>query len=182
MAEEAKKEEAKKEETPAKEEKAQEKTSEKEKKGEKKPAKKAKGKPEEKAEEKTEAPVVKKKGKNKRRSVVEGNAYIKSTFNNTLVTITDTTGAVLAWATAGASGFRGTRKATPYAAQVAAEKAVEKAKLFGMERVHIYIQGVGSGREQAIRGLHSAGLNIESLTDTTPIPHNGCRKKKRRRV
>lgn len=123
-----------------------------------------------------------KKSKTKRRTVVEGNAYIKATFNNTLVTVTERNGDVLAWGTSGSSGFKGTRKATPYAAQVAAEKVAEKAKGFGMERVHIFIQGVGAGREQAIRGLHAGGLNIESLTDTTPIPHNGCRRKKRRRV
>lgn len=123
-----------------------------------------------------------KKSKTKRRTVIEGNAYIKASFNNTLVTLTERNGDVLAWGTSGSSGFKGTRKATPYAAQVAAEKVAEKAKGFGMERVHIFIQGVGAGREQAIRGLHAGGLNIESLTDTTPIPHNGCRRKKRRRV
>lgn len=133
-------------------------------------------------EEKEAAPKEKKKSKSKRRSVIEGNAYIKATYNNTLVTITELNGDVIAWTTAGGSGFKGTRKATPYAAQVAAEKAAEKAKSFGMERINIFIQGVGSGREQAIRGLHSGGLNIESLTDKTPVPHNGCRKKKRRRV
>lgn len=128
------------------------------------------------------APKEKKKGKSKRRSVIEGNAYIKATYNNTLITVTELNGDVIAWTTAGGSGFKGTRKATPYAAQVAAEKVAEKAKGFGMERINIFIQGVGSGREQAIRGLHSGGLNIESLTDKTPLPHNGCRKKKRRRV
>ena len=148
-------------------------------KAEKKTAKK-----EEKTDGKVEKSVSKskKKGKSKRKSVVEGNAYIKATFNNTLVTITEPNGDVLIWTSAGASGFKGARKATPYAAQVSAEKAAEAAKLYGMERIHIYIQGVGSGREQAIRGLHAGGLNIESLTDTTPIPHNGCRKKKRRRT
>ncbi|MBU1992694.1 MAG: 30S ribosomal protein S11 [Patescibacteria group bacterium] len=142
-------------------------------------------KKEEKIEEKVEEeakPKKVKKSKSKRRSVIEGNAYVKSTYNNTLVTITELNGEVIAWASAGSCGFRGTRKATPYAAQVTAETAVGKAKAYGMERAHIFVQGVGSGREQAVRGLHSAGLNIESLTDITPVPHNGCRKKKKRRV
>lgn len=133
-------------------------------------------------EETGKKPTKLKKSKTKRRSVVEGNVYIKATYNNTLITVTELNGEVMVWSSAGSSGFKGTRKATPYAAQVAAETAAGKAKTFGMERAHIFVQGVGSGREQAIRGIHAGGLNIESLTDVTPIPHNGCRKKKGRRV
>jgi small subunit ribosomal protein S11 len=122
------------------------------------------------------------KKKAKKRVCPECNAYIQATYNNTIVTITEPSGDVIAWATAGSSGFKGTRKATPYAAQVAAENAVEKAKHCGIEKVHVFIKGVGSGREQAIRGLNSAGLQILSISDITPIPHNGCRPKKQRRV
>jgi len=123
-----------------------------------------------------------KKSKSKRRSVPQGNAFIKATYNNTIVTLTDQKGDVLTWSSAGSCGFKGTRKATPYAAQVAAEKAAENSKVFGLEKVDVFIKGIGAGREQSIRGLHSAGLNILSITDTTPIPHNGCRQKKSRRV
>ncbi len=123
-----------------------------------------------------------KKAKSKRRSVPTGNAYINASYNNTIVTLTEPNGNTIAWGTAGASGFKGARKATPYAAQVAAENAAEKAKVFGLEKVHIFVKGVGSGREQAIRGLVSAGIDIITINDVTPIPHNGCRKKKQRRV
>jgi len=119
--------------------------------------------------------------KAKRRSVPEGNAYVRASYNNTIVTLTEPSGDVIAWASAGASGFKGARKATPYAAQISAENAVEKAKVFGLERVHVYVKGVGSGRDQAVRGLSAAGLNIISINDLTTIPHNGCRKKKPRR-
>jgi len=124
--------------------------------------------------------IVKKKAR--KRIVPECNAYIRSTFNNTIVTITDTSGDMIAWSSAGSSGFKGTRKSTPYAAQTAAENAVEKAKLSGVEKAHIYVKGVGVGREQAIRGIHTAGLQIVSITDITPVPHNGCRPKKTRRI
>lgn len=123
-----------------------------------------------------------KKGKPKRRLLQEGNAYIQASFNNTLITITDPKGEVIAWSSAGSNGFKGAKKATPYAAQVSAEAAITKAKVFGLERVHVFIKGVGSGREQAIRGLQAGGVNIESITDLTPIPHNGCRARKGRRV
>ncbi len=118
----------------------------------------------------------------KKRAVPVGNAYIKASYNNTIVTLTEPSGDVIAWGTAGASGFKGARKATPYAAQVAAENAAEKAKVFGLEKVNVYVKGVGSGREQAIRGLVSSGIDLISINDITPIPHNGCRNKKQRRV
>lgn len=117
-----------------------------------------------------------------RKSVLKGNAYIKATFNNTIVTLTDKEGNVLAWSSSGASGFKGARKSTPYAAQVAAENAVGKAKAYGLMQVSIFVTGVGPGREQGIRGLQSAGLDIDAIVDTTPVPHNGCRRKKPRRV
>ncbi len=117
-----------------------------------------------------------------RRSVPQGNAHIQASYNNTIVTLSDQNGDVIAWSSAGGSGFKGTRKSTPYAAQVSAENAAEKAKAFGLEAVHVYVKGVGSGREQAIRGLASSGIDIISISDITPIPHNGCRKKKQRRV
>jgi len=123
-----------------------------------------------------------KKVKKVKKSVPEGKAYIHASYNNTIVTLTEPNGDVISWSSAGASGFKGARKATPYAAQVSAENAVEKAKLFGLDRVHVYVKGVGSGREQAIRGLVASGINIISINDMTPIPHNGCRKKKQRRV
>ena len=135
----------------------------------------------EKAGEEKEVKAVK-KSKTKRRNVQMGNAYVQASYNNTIVTLTDQNGGVLAWSSSGSSGFKGARKSTPYAAQVSAENAVEKAKVYGLERVHVYIKGVGSGREQAVRGLVSSGLDIISINDVTPIPHNGCRKKKGRRV
>lgn len=118
----------------------------------------------------------------KKRNVPLGKAYIQSSFNNTIVTITDPDGGVLAWSSAGSCGFKGARKATPYAAQTASEDAVAKAKLHGLEKVHVFIKGIGPGREQAIRGLQAGGVNVESVTDVTPIPHNGCRPRKSRRV
>jgi len=124
--------------------------------------------------------TVKKKAK--KRIVPEGKAYIQASFNNTIITITDPEGNVLSWSSAGANGFKGPKKATPYAAQTSSEKAVEKAKAYGLERVEVFVKGAGNGREQAIRGLHTGGLNIESITDITAIPHNGCRPKKSRRV
>lgn len=121
------------------------------------------------------------KRKAKRKVCPECNAYIQATYNNTIVTITEPTGDVIAWSSAGANGFKGSRKSTPYAAQVAAENAVEKAQAAGIEKVNVYVKGVGSGREQAIRGLNSAGLHIVTITDVTPVAHNGCRPKKQRR-
>lgn len=117
-----------------------------------------------------------------KRTVTEGFAAIQASYNNTMVTITDTNGDVLSWSSAGANGFRGTRKSTPYAAQVAAEKAIEKAKMFGIEKLQVKITGIGPGREQAIRGLYMAGVDITGIVDLTPVPHNGCRQARVRRV
>ncbi|MFO0780722.1 MAG: 30S ribosomal protein S11 [Candidatus Gracilibacteria bacterium] len=147
------------------------------------PAEKAAKAPAEKTEAKAAGkPVKAKKGKAKRRTVLEGKVYIQATYNNTIVSITDLNGEVLAWSSAGSNGFKGAKKATPYAAQVSSENAANKAKVYGLEKVHVIVKGVGSGREQAIRGLHIAGLNIESLTDVTAIAHNGVRKRRARRV
>lgn len=132
------------------------------------------------AEGEVKTTVKVKKSKSKR-TVTEGRAYIQSSFNNTIVTITDLNGNVIAWSSAGSNGFKGAKKATPYAAQISAEAAVNKALLYGMEKLNVFVKGIGSGREQAIRGLHSSGMNIESISDQTPIPHNGCRPKKARR-
>ncbi len=119
--------------------------------------------------------------KTKKKQVTEGKAYIHASYNNTIVTITDQNGDVIASSSAGACGFKGTRKATPYAAQVAAETVVLKAKTLGLEKVDVYIKGIGTGREQALRAIQGAGLLLESIADLTPIPHNGCRAKKARR-
>lgn len=127
-------------------------------------------------------PVKKKKKKSKRRLVPEGRVYIQASYNNTVVSITDPEGQVIAWSSAGSSGFKGPKKATPFAAQTASENAVAKAKIFGIEKAHIFIKGAGNGREQAIRGIQAGGINVESITDTTAIPHNGCRQRKSRRV
>ena len=117
-----------------------------------------------------------------RRSVTVGVAHIKASFNNTTITITDTKGDTLCWATSGTSGFKGSRKSTPFAGQLAAQQAAEKAIKFGMKEVDVRVNGPGSGRESAITALQAAGLNIKSIEDVTPLPHNGCRPKKRRRV
>ena len=117
-----------------------------------------------------------------RKNIPRGRAYIQSTFNNTIVTLTDQVGNVVAWSSAGASGFKGSRKSTPYAAQVAAENAVRKAMEHGMRQVEVFIKGPGSGREMAIRSLQASGLQVLSIADVTPVPHNGCRPPKRRRV
>jgi small subunit ribosomal protein S11 len=122
------------------------------------------------------------RGRRERKVVPRGRAYILSTFNNTIVTVTDPNGNALAWSSAGASGFRGSRKSTPYAAQVAAERAARAAMEHGMRQVDVYVKGPGSGREAAVRALQSSGLQIMSIVDVTPIPHNGCRPPKRRRV
>ncbi|OGS69722.1 MAG: 30S ribosomal protein S11 [Firmicutes bacterium RBG_13_65_8] len=117
-----------------------------------------------------------------RKMVERGMAHIKSSFNNTVVTITDPQGNTLAWSTAGAIGFKGSKKSTPFAAQMAAEKAAKTAMEHGMREVEVFVKGPGSGREAAIRSLQAAGLEVNSIKDVTPIPHNGCRPPKRRRV
>ena len=124
--------------------------------------------------------VVKKR--RERKNVEKGVAHIRSTFNNTIVTITDVQGNAIAWGTAGEMGFKGSRKSTPYAAQTAAEHAAKLAVDQGMKTVEVYVRGPGTGREAAIRALQTAGLNITLIKDVTPIPHNGCRPPKRRRV
>jgi small subunit ribosomal protein S11 len=123
----------------------------------------------------------KKKIKKLRRDVSRGKVYIQATFNNTIVTVTDRDGNVLSWASAGTAGFKGTRKSTPYAASVISQQAVEKAKTSGLSEVEVFVKGVGSGRESAIRALETAGVRVLSLKDQTPIPHNGCRAKKIRK-
>ena len=123
------------------------------------------------------------KGKKKTRVIEsEGVAHISATFNNTLVTITDLQGNAITWGSAGKSGFKGSKKSTPFAAQIAAENAAKEALNLGVKRVHVRVQGPGSGRESAIQALQAAGLQIRSIKDVTPIPHNGCRPPKRRRV
>lgn len=116
------------------------------------------------------------------KNVINGVAHISSTFNNTIVTIADTEGNVLSWASAGGLGFRGSRKSTPFAAQMAAEEATKAAMEHGLKQVEVYVKGPGAGREAAIRALQAAGLEVNSIKDVTPIPHNGCRPPKRRRV
>ncbi|HEX9975727.1 MAG TPA: 30S ribosomal protein S11 [Dehalococcoidales bacterium] len=126
-----------------------------------------------------------KRPKSRRREkkvITTGKAYIQSTFNNTMVTLTDAQGNVIAWGSSGTAGFKGSRKGTPYAAQLAARDAAKKAMEHGLRQVEIFVKGPGSGREAAIRSLQSSGLYITSITDVTPIPHNGCRPPKRRRV
>jgi len=120
--------------------------------------------------------------KRERKSVPEGRACIQATFNNTIVTLTDPNGNVLAWSSSGTVGFKGSRKSTPYAAQLAANNAARKAMEYGLKQVEVVVKGPGSGREAAIRALQSSGLYITSIRDVTPIPHNGCRPPKRRRV
>ena len=122
------------------------------------------------------------KKKKTRRNVTVGVAHIRSSFNNTQVTITDTKGDTLCWASSGTTGFKGSRKSTPFAGQMAAQQAAEKAIKFGVKEVDVKVKGPGSGRESAITALQAAGLTIKSIEDVTPLPHNGCRPKKRRRV
>ncbi|MGI6668525.1 MAG: 30S ribosomal protein S11 [Acetivibrionales bacterium] len=117
-----------------------------------------------------------------RKNIERGAAHIRSTFNNTIVTITDTAGNAISWASAGGLGFRGSRKSTPFAAQMAAEAASKAAMEHGLKTVEVYVKGPGSGREAAIRALQAAGLDVSLIKDVTPIPHNGCRPPKRRRV
>ena len=117
-----------------------------------------------------------------RRTPVTGVAHVQATFNNTIITITDNDGAVIAWASSGKVGFKGSRKSTPFAAQLAAEATAKDALALGMKRVEVWVKGPGAGREAAIRSLQAAGLEISAIKDVTPIPHNGCRPPKRRRV
>jgi small subunit ribosomal protein S11 len=120
--------------------------------------------------------------KKKKKNIPSGVAHIKATFNNTIITITDTGGNAIAWASAGSQGFKGSRKSTPFAAQMAAEAAARKAMEHGMKSVEVWVKGPGSGRESALRALQAAGFEITVIRDVTPIPHNGCRPPKRRRV
>ncbi len=129
---------------------------------------------------KTAKKVVRKRREKK--NIDKGAAHIRSTFNNTIVTITDTAGNALSWASAGGLGFRGSKKSTPFAAQMAAETAAKAAMEHGLKSVEVYVKGPGSGREAAIRALQTAGLEVSMIKDNTPIPHNGCRPPKRRRV
>ncbi|MCH2369021.1 MAG: 30S ribosomal protein S11 [Planctomycetaceae bacterium] len=126
--------------------------------------------------------VAKTKKRKPRRNVTVAVAHVKATFNNTTVTITDTKGDTLCWASAGTSGFKGSRKSTPFAGQCAAQQAAEKALKFGVKEVDVRVKGPGSGRESAITALQQAGLNVKTIEDRTPIPHNGCRPPKKRRV
>ena len=120
--------------------------------------------------------------KRDRKNVSTGVVHIKSSFNNTIVSITDTEGNVIAWASSGAVGYKGSRKSTPFAGQMAATQAAEKARKYGMQDIEVRVKGPGSGRESAITALEAAGLKIKSIGDVTPLPHNGCRPRKRRRV
>ncbi|MFV2063254.1 MAG: 30S ribosomal protein S11 [Chloroflexota bacterium] len=117
-----------------------------------------------------------------KKNVPSGHVHIQATFNNTIVTITDLAGAVVAWGSAGTAGFKGSRKSTPYAAALAADGAAKRAMEHGMRQIEVFVKGPGSGREQAIRSLQAAGLEVSAITDVTPLPHNGCRAPKRRRV
>ena len=127
-------------------------------------------------------PQGRKPRKRERRSLTYGHAHIKSTFNNTIISITDPEGGVVAWASAGTVGIKGSKKSTPFAAQVAASNVAQRAREMGLQRVDVFVKGPGSGRETAIRALQGAGLEVGSIKDVTPIPHNGCRPPKRRRV
>ena len=127
-------------------------------------------------------PTASRTRKKVKKNVVDGIAHVHASFNNTIITISDRQGNALAWATAGGSGFRGSRKSTPFAAQVAAERVGEMAKEFGMKNLEVEVKGPGPGRESAVRALHNCGFRITNITDVTPIPHNGCRPPKKRRV
>lgn len=131
---------------------------------------------------KTRASAARKPRRKDKKNITVGQAHIKSTFNNTIVSITDPTGAVISWASAGQVGFKGSRKSTPYAAQMAAEQAAKRAQEHGMKKVDVFVKGPGSGRETAIRSLQAAGLEVGSIQDVTPMAHNGARPAKRRRV
>jgi small subunit ribosomal protein S11 len=136
----------------------------------------------EKAEKATEGAKPAPRRKREKRTVPRGAAHIKASFNNTIVSLTDPQGNVIAWASAGASGWKGSRKSTPYAAQVTAENAARKAMDQGLRTIEVFVRGPGAGREAAIRALEATGLEVTAITDVTPIPHNGCRAPKRRRV
>jgi small subunit ribosomal protein S11 len=144
----------------------------------------ADAKPEKKAESEAEQKAAERAARRRRgrKNIAEGVVHIHSTFNNTIVTITDYQGNVISWASAGAMGFKGSRKGTPFAAQQAADSAAKKAMDHGLRSVQIFVRGPGAGRESALRALQSAGINISLIKDVTPIPHNGCRPPKRRRV
>lgn len=131
---------------------------------------------------KSRSAVARKGRRKERRNVAHGHAYIKSTFNNTIVSITDPTGAVISWASSGQVGFKGSRKSTPFAAQLAAEAAARRAQEHGVKKVDVFVKGPGSGRETAIRSLQATGIEVGSIQDVTPQAHNGCRPPKRRRV
>ena len=120
--------------------------------------------------------------KKEKKNIAVGKAFIKSTFNNTIISITDPTGAVISWSSSGQVGYKGSRKSTPFAAQLAAEAAARRAQEHGLKKVDVFVKGPGSGRETAIRSLQAAGLEVGAITDTTPAPHNGCRPPKPRRV
>ncbi|MEX0931980.1 MAG: 30S ribosomal protein S11 [Candidatus Saccharimonadales bacterium] len=120
--------------------------------------------------------------KNTKRNIAEGQLHIQSTFNNTIITFTDTKGQVLTWSSAGSSGFRGSRKGTAFAAQIAGEKAAEKAKEYGIKAVDVFVKGIGSGRDSALRSLANFDIQVKSITDVTGVPHNGCRPRKQRRA
>ena len=122
------------------------------------------------------------KKRKEKKSVYEGNVYIQATFNNTIVTITDLNGNALSWASSGGLGFRGAKKSTPFAAQTVTETAVQKAVSYGLREVHVFVKGPGMGRENAVRALGALGLKVKSISDVTPIPHNGCRLRKTRRM
>tara|TARA_B100000029_G_scaffold166431_1_gene162675 strand:- start:898 stop:1287 length:390 start_codon:yes stop_codon:yes gene_type:complete len=128
------------------------------------------------------AKTASKSRKKTKRNVLDGVAHIHASFNNTIITITDREGNTLSWATSGGSGFRGSRKSTPFAAQIASQKAGEVAKEFGLQNLEVFVKGPGPGRESAVRALNNVGFKITNITDVTPIPHNGCRPPKRRRV
>ena len=131
-------------------------------------------------------PPIKKEARKRKnkitRQVSHGRAYIKATYNNTLITFTDLNGSVLAWSSAGANGFRGPKKATPFAATIIVKDAAEKVNPYGLKEVNVFVQGIGSGRESAVRSLNANGINIISIKDITPLPHNGCRKPRQRRI
>jgi small subunit ribosomal protein S11 len=130
----------------------------------------------------TKATAARKPRRKDKKNIAVGQAHIRSTFNNTIITITDPTGAVISWSSSGDVGFKGSRKSTPFAAQMAAESAARKAQEHGVKKVDVFVKGPGSGRETAIRSLQAAGLEVGSISDVTPQAHNGCRPPKRRRV
>lgn len=134
------------------------------------------------AKKQPKATIASKRKKKKQLSDPNGMAFVKATFNNVIVTITDTDGNVVSWSSAGKEGFKGSRKNTPYAAQLSAETAAKTAHEMGLRKVEVFVKGPGSGREAAVRGMASSGLEVTSIKDRTPLPHNGCRPPKRRRV